>query len=219
MYSFRNAVFLHPADKNSFYVTKRAHRNSLVQTAGAPERSFAVQGLFCGVLGRGRILSGSSGLNGLSIVLAEQQTLVLVQLLLTAAQINCHSSKGTCHSGKSSDNSDQTRFFHRFCTLLFRSGRCSDLFFQRETPSRTAVGILRLQGIGASRYPRPNAAAAAKAAQLSCGYYTRSCQKLQPSRRKFFSLRHCRATLPASCRLLSLRLVHLAKDPSSICFL
>ena len=114
MYSFRNAVFLHPADKNSFYVTKRAHRNSLVQTAGAPERSFAVQGLFCGVLGRGRILSGSSGLNGLSIVLAEQQTLVLVQFLLTAVQINSNSGKGTGNSSQNSDHSDQARFLHRF---------------------------------------------------------------------------------------------------------
>ena len=68
----------------------------------------------CGVLGRGRILSGSSGLNGLSIVLAEQQTLVLVQFLLTAVQINSNSGKGTGNSSQNSDHSDQARFLHRF---------------------------------------------------------------------------------------------------------
>ena len=54
----------------------------------------------------------------------EQQTLVLVQLLLTAVQVNSNSSKGTGNSGQNSDHSDQTRFLHRFNTCLLYTSRC-----------------------------------------------------------------------------------------------
>ena len=108
---------------HSFYVAKRAHRHSLLQTAGAPEGLRFVF-LFCSILCRGSLFGSSLRLHRCSIVLAEQQTLVLVQLLLTAVQVNSNSSKGTGNSGQNSDHSDQTRFLHRFNTLLFSLKRC-----------------------------------------------------------------------------------------------
>ena len=70
---------------------------------------FSVFGLFCGILGR-RIFCGllCGRLNGLSLILAKQQTLVLVQLFLTAVQIDSHGGQRTGHSGQRGDNSDQT---------------------------------------------------------------------------------------------------------------
>ena len=108
-------------------VRKRAHRHSPVTDCRCA--------LWCFVLFRpalfGSILSGSClffGLGRLFLsggggILAEQQALLLVQLLLPAAQINSHSGQRTRHSGQRCDNSDQTRFLHRFSTLLF--GRTS----------------------------------------------------------------------------------------------
>ena len=65
--------------------------------------------LFCSILCRGSLFGSSLRLYRCSIVLAEQQTLVLVQLLLTAVQVNSNSSKGTGNSGQNSDHSDQTK--------------------------------------------------------------------------------------------------------------
>ena len=93
---------------------KKAHRHSPVTDCRCALRHFVLfrpalfgsilsgSSLFCSlVFGLSRLfLSGGGG------ILAEQQTLVLVQLLLTAAQINSHSGQRTSHSSQRCDNSD-----------------------------------------------------------------------------------------------------------------
>ena len=91
--------------------------------------------------------AASSGLSRLFLsggggILAEQQTLVLVQLLLTAAQINSHSSQRTSHSSQRCDNSDQTGFLHRFSTLPF--GRTSGPAIFSGRSAAQARSILKL---------------------------------------------------------------------------
>ena len=111
---------------------KKAHRHSPVTDCQCALRHFVLfrPALF------GSILSGGGG------ILTEQQTLVLVQLLLTAAQINSHSSQRTSHSSQRCDNSDQTGFLHRFSTLLF--GRTSGPAIFSGRSAAQARSILKL---------------------------------------------------------------------------
>ena len=70
------------------------------------------------------------------VILAKQQTLVLVQLFLAAAQIDGHSTQSTGHSGQHGDDSDQTRFLHRFSTLLFSVETMFQLVFPAGDPQQ-----------------------------------------------------------------------------------
>src|SRR5699024_2919508 len=129
---------------HTFRETERAHRKGAECPPVRPESIFAraSKPCACGALLRGVLAGlGAGGLFGVVLVaggdgfvLTEQQTLVFVQLLLTAAEVDSHGGQCTGDGGQRCDDGDQTGFLNRSSTLLFTR----KAFFQVMVPGGKA---------------------------------------------------------------------------------